>query len=327
MTVGAAEVTSVRAVILFSLLGGLVSLTGCLLLYLRKRPSKRLISYATPFAAGALLSAVFLDLLKDGLSESSVEQVLISTLIGILLFFFAERFLYWFHHNHGDADSNRDASVPLVMFGNGIHNALDGVAIAASFLISVPTGIITTFAVALHEVPHNAADFGLLLGKGVSKRGAWLFTILSNLSTVAVAAILFQLGTSDALPIGILLGLSSGFLLYIALSDIIPDIHEAASKKKFFDPQPLMFLLGVILVGVSIQLAHKYIDAGHQDHGGQKNCISYYNKDGTNVLWKDCHDSSHSQQEVEMACKRASKSTDDPLRGITYDEALCMDAL
>lgn len=247
-------------VIIFSLIGGLISLTGCLLLYIRKQTSTKLIAYATPFAAGALLSAVFLDLLKDGLSQSIPQTVLISTLVGILLFFFAERFLDWFHHNHGEVDSDRDPSVPLIMIGNGVHNALDGVAIAAAFLISVPTGIVTTFAVALHEVPHNAADFGLLLGKRVSKRGAWIFTIFSNLGTVIVATALFVLGNSQALPIGVLLGISSGFLLYIALSDIIPSIHQNASKKNLFDWQPVLLLIGAVVVGISIQLAHHFMD-------------------------------------------------------------------
>lgn len=251
--------TSITTVGLYALLGGLISLSGCLLLYARKHTNRNVIEYATPFAAGALLAAVFLDLLKDGLSEASVNNVLISTLVGILIFFFAERFLDWFHHNHGDADKARDPSVPLIMVGNGVHNALDGVAIAASFLISVPTGVITTFAVALHEVPHNAADFGLLLGKKVTKRGAWIFTLVSNLATVIVAMIMFRIGSEEVLPIGILLGFSSGLLLYIALSDIIPDIHENASKKNFFDPQPLIFLLGVITVGITIQLAHHFI--------------------------------------------------------------------
>lgn len=251
--------TSVSTVIFYSIIGGLVSITGCLLLYLRKKTSQRIISYATPFAAGALLSAVFLDLLKDGLEEAQVSRVLFSTMVGILVFFFAERFLDWFHHNHGSADSDRDSSVPLIMVGNGIHNALDGVAIAASFLINVPTGIVTTFAVAIHEVPHNAADFGLLLGKKVSKRGAWMFTLTSNIATVLVAALVFVLGNTESFPAGILLGVSSGFLLYISLSDIIPDIHQSASKKNFFDPQPLMFLLGVVVVGISIQLAHHFI--------------------------------------------------------------------
>lgn len=235
-------------------------MTGCLLLYVRKSPSKMLIAYATPFAAGALLSAVFLDLLKEGLSQSVPQTVLISTLVGILLFFLAERFLDWFHHNHGEADSAKDSSVPLIMVGNGTHNALDGVAIAAAFLISVPTGIVTTFTVALHEVPHNAADFGLLLGKHVAKRSAWLFTIFSNLGTVVVATTLFILGNSHSLPIGVLLGISSGFLLYIALSDIIPSIHQNASKKNLFDWQPVLLLIGALVVGVSIQLAHHFMD-------------------------------------------------------------------
>lgn len=251
--------SSLLGVIVYSVVGGLFSLTGCFLLFFGKRKVSALSRYATPFAAGALLAAVFLDLLKDGLEETTADRVLLATLGGILLFFLAERFLDWFHHNHGEADEHRDSSLPLIIVGNGLHNALDGVAVAAAFLINVPTGIVTTFAVALHEVPHNAADFGLLLSKKVSKRGAWLFTVLSNLSTVVVAAGLFSLGNSHALPTGALLGISSGFLLYIALSDIIPGIHESASKKKFFDIQPIMLIIGVVVVGVAIQLAHRYL--------------------------------------------------------------------
>lgn len=248
-----------------SLIGGVVSLAGGLLLLSKKGIADRLAYYATPFAAGALLAAVFLDLLKDGLEESSTDTVLLATLIGMLIFFFAERFLRWFHHHH--EDEGEAASRPLIIAGDTIHNAMDGVAIAAAFLLDPATGVVTTIAVAAHEIPQEIGDFGLLLAKGMSRGKVLLVNIFSALATVVFAVGTYALGDSERLPIGFLLGLSAGFLLYIAASDVIPSIHEHTSKNKqrakLFDWQPLLLLVGVLVVGLSVNLAHKYI---HTDH-------------------------------------------------------------
>lgn len=241
-------------IIFYSLIGGLFSLIGGVLLLRSKKLADKLAVYATPFAAGALLAAVFLDLLIEGLEVASADTVLLSALSGILLFFLAERFLHWFHHHH--QHEGKDPSTSLIVIGDTVHNALDGVAIAAAFLISVPTGIITTFAVAAHEIPLEIGDFGLLLSKGMRRKKVLMVNIFSALATTAAALLTFSLGSEDALPIGVVVGVSAGFLLYIALSDIIPDIHENSSKKKLFAPQPLMLLLGVIVVGIFIQLTH-----------------------------------------------------------------------
>lgn len=252
-------------VIFFSLLGGVVSLIGGILLLRRKKDAQNLAKYATPFAAGALLAAVFLDLLKEGLEEAPSDTVLVSALVGIVAFFFAERFLRWFHHHHqhnGDSDPTRT----LIVAGDTLHNALDGVAIAAGFLVSVPTGIVTTLAVAAHEIPQEIGDFGLLLHKKMSRRNVLLVNILSALATTVMAVITFALGSADDLPLGVLLGLSAGFLLYIAMSDIIPELHEQTSgKRRLFDIQPLLLLLGVIVVGIAVNMAHKYAEPEH-DH-------------------------------------------------------------
>lgn len=223
----------------------------------RKRSAEALAAYVTPFAAGALLAAVFLDLLKDGLEEASAEVVLLSALVGIILFFFAERFLRWFHHHHQHEGS--DPTTSLIVVGDTLHNALDGIAIAAAFLVSVPTGIVTTIAVAAHEIPQEIGDFGLLLAKGMRRRKVLLVNIMSALATTLFAVITFALGSEDKLPIGFLLGISAGFLLYIAMSDIIPDIHEQAPKKRLFSWQPLLLVAGVMVVAVAIELAHKFV--------------------------------------------------------------------
>lgn len=243
--------------IFFSLIGGFFSLVGGILLLSNKKSARVLASYGTPFAAGALLSAVFLDLLKDGLEESTADVVLSATLIGILLFFLAERFLHWFHHHH-QHESN-DPSIPLIVIGDTVHNALDGIAIAAAFLVSVPTGIVTTIAVAAHEIPQEIGDFGLLLAKGMSKKKVLLVNIVSALATTITAVITFALGKNSNLPIGVLLGVSAGFLLYIAMSDIIPTIHEKSSNKRLLEFEPVLLILGAIVVAVAIELAHHFI--------------------------------------------------------------------
>jgi len=241
-------------VILFAFLGGVISLVGGLLLLSNKKLAKALEAYGMPFAAGALLAAVFLDLLTDGIEEAPAGTVLTATMVGIFIFFFAERFLRWFHHHH--QHGSPDPSVSLIVAGDTIHNALDGIAIAAAFLVSVPTGIVTTIAVAAHEIPQEIGDFGLLLSKGVKRSKVLLINVVSALATVVTAIITFQLGSNTELPLGVLLGVSAGFLLYIALSDIIPTIHEKSTNKRLFELQPFLMILGAALVALAIQIAH-----------------------------------------------------------------------
>ena len=253
---------SYAQVIFYSLVGGLFSLIGGVLLLSRVSYARKLAQYATPFAAGALLAAVFLDLLKEGVEADSADTVFAATLAGILIFFLAERFLRWFHHHHEHPDKKSDPSVSLIVAGDTLHNAMDGVAIASAFLISVPTGIVTTLAVAAHEIPQEIGDFGLLLHKGMRRSRVLLVNAISALATTLMAVLTFSLGSEERLPVGVLLGISAGFLLYIALSDVIPSIHEKAPKKKLVELQTFLLLLGVAVVGLAINISHQFI---HED--------------------------------------------------------------
>lgn len=254
------DMTAYLQVLLLSLVGGIFSLIGGVLLLRSRKMASKLAKYATPFAAGALLAAVFLDLLKDGIEESSVDTVLAAALIGMLAFFMGERFLSWFHHHHSDENNKGTVSKSLIIIGDTIHNALDGIAIAAAFLISPATAVVTTIAVAAHEIPQEIGDFGLLLSRGMRRKHVLLVNALSALATILFALITFALGSTDKLPVGFLLGLSAGFLLYIAASDIIPEIHENTPKHKLFDWRPLLLVAGVVVVAVSVRLAHHFID-------------------------------------------------------------------
>lgn len=254
--------TTLLYVIIFSLIGGLLSLSIAAVLISRESFALRMAYFATPFAAGALLAAVFLDLLPEGVHSGVENQVFVAALCGILLFFLAERFLRWFHHHHQHSDT--DPSVSLIVVGDTMHNALDGVAIAAAFLISVPTGIVTTIAVAAHEIPQEIGDFGLLLHKGVRRSKVLLINVLSSLATVVAAIGTFALGSSEQLPLGVLLGLSAGFLLYIAMSDIIPTLHEKTAGRKVIDWQPVMLVVGLVVVALAINFTHGYVDTEHE---------------------------------------------------------------
>jgi len=251
---------TITQVIFFSLIGGVVSLTGGVLLLANKKRARTLVKYATPFAAGALLAAAFVDLLGEASHVGDAEKALVGALLGIVGFFILERFLHWFHHHHEDENNSKtDANTSLIIIGDTVHNFIDGIAIAAAFLVSVPTGIVATLAVAAHEIPQEIGDFGLLLKKGMSRKNVIIANILSALATTVAAILFFTLGDQISLPLDIILGVVAGFFIYIAVSDIIPSIHKN-EEKMIAGPQTIMLLVGVIVVSLVTTQLHEYID-------------------------------------------------------------------
>jgi zinc and cadmium transporter len=250
-------------VIFFSLIGGVLSLIGGIILIKNKKTADGLAIYATPFAAGVLLAAAFIDLLPEAIHDSDASAILTTALLGFLGFFILERFLRIFHHHHEHEAKNK-ASSSLIIIGDTLHNALDGVAIGAAFLISPSTGIVATLAVALHEIPQEIGDFGLLLKNGMAKKKVIIVNVLSALATTIMAVITFGFGTNSSGIIPYLLAITAGFFIYIAASDIIPEIHDSTVNSSF-DIRPLLLLAGALLVMIISPIAHDFIDAGH-DH-------------------------------------------------------------
>lgn len=255
--------SSLLQVIFFSLIGGVFSLIGGMFLLSGEKRAKNIAVYATPFAAGALLAAAFIDLLSEANHAGDIEKALTFTLVGILVFFLLERFLRWFHHHHEDDNKHSHPDIPLIIIGDTLHNFIDGIAIAAGFLVSPSTGIVVTLAVAAHEIPQEIGDFGLLLNKGMKKAKILQVNLASALATTIAAVIFFQIGSTNAIPLDIVLGLVAGFFIYIAVSDIIPSIHKN-EEKVIAGPQTLLLIIGVLMVGVTTTYLHKYID---QDSG------------------------------------------------------------
>jgi zinc and cadmium transporter len=240
--------------------GSLVSLIGGLYLIYGKKGVDKMQKAAVPFAAGALLAAAFLDLLPEAGELDEPKTVAFWVLGGFVAFFILERSLSWFHHHHDDEhdSAERRQTTALIVIGDIVHNLIDGLAIGAAFVVSPVTGIITTIAIAAHEIPQEIGDFGLLLAKGMAKRKVLLVNILSACVTVFAAATVYWLGATLEVSHAVLLALTAGFFIYIAASDIIPTIH-AEPRRRVADLQTLVLLLGIVCVGLTSSIAHSFL--------------------------------------------------------------------
>lgn len=293
-------------VIFFSLVGGLFSLVGALILFRDKKQASKIVQYATPFAAGVLLAAAFAGLLPEAIEENSDSSaILLTTLIAFLVFFFLERFLQVFHHHHEHEEKKKKSSSSLIVIGDTLHNALDGVAIGAAFLVSPATGIVAAIAVALHEIPQEIGDFGLLLKNGMKKKKVILVNVISALATTVTAVAVYAFGNGESELIPYVLAITAGFFIYIAASDIIPELHEQIKSK--YDLRPWFLLFGALLIIIISPIAHEYIDAGH-DHEHSESSHSSTEKD----LDEDSHDhedEEHSDHEDEDHHEEDDKAT------------------
>lgn len=240
-------------ILVFSFIGSVVSLIGGLLLLIKEKLAAKISHLLASFAAGALLGAAFFDLLPEALAEGGREaSVLTWTLTGMLAFFLLERFVHWFHHHHEHSQLTKP-TIPLIMVGDTIHNFIDGVAIAATFMVSVPLGMVTTFAVAAHEIPQEIGDFGVLLHRGLARNKVLIFNLISSLAAIAGAVITYFLGDVIEGLLPTFLAITAGFFIYIAASDLIPEIHEE-NRKGFAFWETLLLLIGVVVIWVTITL-------------------------------------------------------------------------
>ncbi|MBI2315052.1 ZIP family metal transporter [Candidatus Daviesbacteria bacterium] len=239
-------------IVLFTLIGSIVSLIGGILLLLKEKFALKISHFLSSFAAGTLLGTAFFDLLPEAAEAAGIEgQIFFWTLVGVLAFFLLERFIH--HHDQGTHPQDKQTVVPLIVVGDTLHNFIDGVAMAATFLISIPLGIVTSLAVAAHEIPQEISDFGLLINKGLKTRKVLVINVLSSLAAL-VGAILTYF-TKDIifglLPIA--LALTSGFFIYIAVANLIPEIHNAENKKTAFW-ETVCLIAGVAVIWLVISL-------------------------------------------------------------------------
>ena len=255
-------------IVLFSAVGGIASAAlAVVLLWIPEPRAVRLLPHSVSFATGALLGAALLALLPEamvGAGVAAARAIGFTLIAGLGVFFVIEKLVLWWH-THGDEDVGRHAhaghshgrdraSGVLVLVGDSIHNALDGVLIAAAFLSSVPLGLVTTFAVAAHEIPHRVGDFAILVHGGFSRSRALLLNVATGLASIigAVAAYYGLRGALGVLPYALAFA-AAGFL-YIAVAGLIPGLHRRA------DPctssiQVILIALGIAVIALAERLA------------------------------------------------------------------------
>lgn len=245
-------------ILLFNFIGSIVSLLGALfLLLLNKKHISKIATLLSAFAAGTLLGTVFFDLLPEALEEgvnNHIEShtVFFWVLLGILFFFLLERFLHYFHHHEfTEKEIGGKPVVALIAIGDTVHNFVDGIAIAATFIVSIPLGIVTSVAVGAHEIPQEIGDFGVLIKSGLSKKRVIAINVLSAMASFAGAILMYTLGERFESLSVIFLSLAAGFFLYVSLSDIIPEIHSE-NKKGWAAPEIVSLLSGVGMVYLAL---------------------------------------------------------------------------
>ncbi len=258
-------------IILFTLLGGVLSIIAAsLILLVPHHRHPELLPHGVSFALGALLSVAFLDLLPHAIEKAGIEQagpLSATVLTGLLGFFLLEKLLLWRHCHVGDcaAHSGEHFHQPagmLIVVGDGIHNFVDGVLIGAAFLSDVRLGIVTSLAVAAHEIPQEVGDFAILLQSGYGSARAFVYNMLSSLGTVLGGLLAyFSLSTlHQSLPYFLALAASS--FIYVAVADLIPSLHKKTRGADALK-QVALIACGITLIYVAQTIGHNYIPDHH----------------------------------------------------------------
>jgi len=202
----------------------LIAWVGIITLLLKEELLKKIILPLVAFSAGALLGGAFLHLIPETMVRTGPRlDMFIWILSGFSIFFLLEQFLHW-HHCHKVPSEHKKPVTYLILMADGIHNFIGGLAIAGSFMISVPTGIITWLACAAHEIPQELGDFGILIHGGWDKYRALLFNFFSALTMILGGLLAYLL--SNSIDVTFLLPFAAGNFIYIASSDLIPEIKH-----------------------------------------------------------------------------------------------------
>jgi zinc and cadmium transporter len=233
----------------------LFSLIGTFALSMREKTLDKVLLVLIAFSAGTILGAAYFDLLPEALELVDESAVFIYIAAGFVAFFFLERFIYWYHGHPHETDIKEEMAdraktkgfTYLNLMGDGIHNFLDGMIIAASFLIGFPVGLATTAAVIFHELPQEIGDYGILIYGGFKRKKALLLNFVVALTVIlgGISGILF-IEVVEALK-GFLIALSAGGFIYLASSELIPELHREKSLRKSV-LQFIIFILGLAVI-------------------------------------------------------------------------------
>lgn len=223
----------------------LISLVGVFTLGIKTKIFDNILVLLVGFAAGGLMGGAFLHLLPEAIDRCAYETVFFYALIGFTMFFLLERYLYWRHCHNGVCDVHTFTYMNLI--GDGLHNFIDGLIIAASFMTDIRLGLVTTLAVVLHEVPQEMGDFGILVYGGMKKTKALFFNFLCALMAVIGSIVGYILvGITQDIAL-FFISFTAGGFIYIAASDLLPELHKQKDTRRA-NMAFITFILGLIFM-------------------------------------------------------------------------------
>ncbi len=233
-----------------ALIVSLISLVGVVFLSLHEDTLKSALLFLVSFSVGALFGDVFIHLLPEVLEKSGFGlNISMFLLSGILTFFILEKFIEWRHCHIPTSKEHPHSFATMNLIGDGVHNLIDGMIIGGSFLASTTVGVATTVAVILHEIPQEIGDFGVLLHGGYSKKEALLLNFLSAVLAIIGVVISLAVGSKIENFSTFLIPFAAGGFIYIAGSDLIPELHkETSATKSFFEFLSLLAGIGVMVL-------------------------------------------------------------------------------
>lgn len=233
----------------------LIAFVGILFLLIRLNSLKKVILLLVSFSAGALIGGAFLHLLPEAVEESGFSlKVSLFFILGILMFFVLEKIICWRHCHIPTSKEHPHPFAYMNLIGDGFHNFIDGAMIAGSYVVSIPLGVTTTIAVILHEIPQEIGEFGVLIHGGFTRVKALILNFISALAAVLGAIITLLLAARLENITSFLLPFTAGGFIYIAGSDLIPELHKETAI-----PKSILQLL-FIIAGIAVMLLMKLID-------------------------------------------------------------------
>ncbi len=226
----------------------LISLVGIFTLSWNQEKLYRRLLFLVSFSAGTLLGDAFIHLIPEAYDNAkSPVSVSVYVLLGILIFFILEKIVHWRHCHRRACENHPHPFTYNILVGDSLHNFVDGMVVAASFLVSVPVGIATSVAIIFHEIPQEIGDFGSLVYGGFSRAKALFFNFLTALTAILGAILILVVGNVSENIVSFLIPFTAGGFIYIAASDLIPQLHKEDDTKKSLGH--LIFLIaGVILM-------------------------------------------------------------------------------
>jgi zinc and cadmium transporter len=240
----------------------LIAIIAAIPLLIKKQLPKQLLLSLLSVSVGTLLGAVFIHFIPEMISDGYMLSEALYLFAGFLAFFILEKLVHW-HHNHKKigkecaGHSHAYHLAPLNLIGDGVHNFLDGLVIAGAYVVSIPLGIAATISVIFHEVPQEIADFGILLYSGMSRFKALLFNFLSAATAIVGGlAGLFLAGNIAGFS-SFIIPFAAGNFLYIAASNLVPELHRECSLKH------AILHIAMILVGLGIMVAVVILGPAH----------------------------------------------------------------